>query len=322
MVKIQEPDGQTEPDFLSLPGGKSNACMAKDDNTDTWVELRNKIYDFTFDDGKCANLQFLQTCRQVWHEASTTAFSTIALNMDHQQPPTRALKKLPEALRNAIQVVHYGRNAYGHSQTPILAHRASVFPVHAVERLYPPEGHDYRFTVMLGRIFDQGWANGKTRSQIEPYHFAIFGQFLDNPRLRTWRYELAQTTWIAYSALVTVREDNDGNPMKAEPKSCVPYQFSKRLRDNAWLKGLTVNAVAEDFSLKDENVVFVIRHKDMPGQSVRVRFRRDRTDDVDSTDEDNAISDDESASDSDSSSADSTADDDETSSTDSSMSEE
>jgi hypothetical protein len=102
----------------------------------------------------------------------------------------------------------------------------------------------------------------------------------------------------------------------------VPYQFSKRLRDNAWLKGLTVNAVAEGFSWKDQDAVFVVKHKDMPGQSARIRFRRDRTDDVDSTDEDNTISDAESASESDSSSADGTADDDETSSTDSSMSEE
>lgn len=164
------------------------------------IELRNKIYTNVFQDGKKSDLHFLRTCRLVYLEASELAFSHLVFTSPSTTHNGRSFSKLSERQRRFIRNIHVEisgpawRALPDFHSLPDACHAEGVFPVHLMQiwRHTSPwevtggmrDNPLHEMMKLLFHCTDIGTPLSLNANQ------AVFGQFLDNPRLESWTLRL------------------------------------------------------------------------------------------------------------------------------------
>lgn len=233
------------------------------------LELRNKVYEYAFNDGKSATLAFLQTCRQVWHEASTFAFGTAALNLNHRSPTVGNLKTISKATRSAVRIVHYRHREQTANTKISLIHRANILPVHVV--------HSWSVTPVSKPLLRM-WVDLMVAQSTVPcsnFSALVYAHFLFNKRLQDVRLIGPKSASNVSHNLIMVREgDSDVSIGRSQFGSAPgPNLHSGGYRE--WLKGLKVIMVRSRIN-SNGDVVVRVEHEQLAGQSATLRVRVNR----------------------------------------------
>lgn len=257
-------------------------------------ELRNKVYGYVFDDGKASNLNLLQTCRKARIEAGVIGFGSITYFVGNSYLTDsyidQVLNAIPLAYRNAITSVvyrdiapkwsHQHRNTdFDHSRITSICHSHGIFPVEALH---------IKPSMKFGSNHMRFLAGAADSCSYGVRNNALFGQWLDNPRLRSWTlrarmpYNEAAAIEIDEYDIVALRENEDGTAITDSLKPRLPHTLSDRmLAGGPWLRGIQSkvlnNEILENdhFDTVDEFTLVIKQATSDEGtvsDHVRVRF--------------------------------------------------
>ena len=238
--------------------------------------MRNKIYDYVFDDGKAVNLNLLLSCRQAYHEAGIHAFSTIALHVDFLNPPldkvVSALKTIPQRYREVVTTVHSSVNTSGQALVELrLLHNIGIFPS---QLIHQPNSRYLEIQVRDwfedARNTAQDYNTTERPKWIEDA--VVFGQFLENPRLQKWSLDSANTVghgWICEATRENIGNQHTSTNVRRE----LPTR-SLRLWAVELLKGIEIKIVEQ---LDEYNIAFLVTNAEDNGlaghKEARIRLR-------------------------------------------------
>lgn len=249
-----------------------------------------------FDDGEAMNLNLLLTCRMVYNETGTVAFSTITYRLEDLgewgdcSNIEERLQLVPLKHRNAIISVNFEemprfprRDTYVVPSMPLICYPNGIFPVevtHTLQnRFKTSETHLKNLRTacnLLGveRLTVAQRVSSPIQHGERPFFARFLGQWLENPRLRMYRLRGLPIYRYAGYEIVARRLDDDDTLMEEDPCLVVPDQLLYGLGDTKqWLRDHEVTAKEHNML---EGFIVSIKQKTSSAQAkkglVRVHF--------------------------------------------------